>query len=115
LPKIVTRPTMESIQSVVQQIAERFRPRRVILFGSHAYGQPTDDSDVDLLVVLNDTPSAARSAAIISSEIDHPFPLDIVVFRAADWEEYLAEGAIFVRQVSEKGLVLYEESNSRVG
>lgn len=43
----------ESIQRVTQQIVERFLPRKVILFGSYAYGQSTADSDVDLLVVID--------------------------------------------------------------
>lgn len=42
--------TMDAILSVARQIAERFRPECIILFGSHAHGQATPDSDVDLLV-----------------------------------------------------------------
>ena len=39
----------EAIQRVVREIVEHFHPRKVILFGSHAYGVPIEDSDVDLL------------------------------------------------------------------
>jgi predicted nucleotidyltransferase len=46
-----TIATRRDITDVVAQIAERFRPQQVILFGSYAYGTPTPDSDVDLLVV----------------------------------------------------------------
>ncbi len=44
--------TLDQIQAFSQQIAEQFQPDRIILFGSYAYGQPTSDSDVDLLVIL---------------------------------------------------------------
>src|SRR4051794_41082775 len=41
-----------AIRRYVGRIVERFHPEKVILFGSHAYGRPTPDSDVDLLVVM---------------------------------------------------------------
>ncbi len=40
------------IRRFVRQVAERFQPEKIILFGSHAYGQPHEDSDVDILVVM---------------------------------------------------------------
>jgi predicted nucleotidyltransferase len=100
---------------VAGQIAERFHPQRVVLFGSYAYGHPTPDSDVDLLVLMEPGASTLQCAATISKEIDHPFPLDIVVLSPTDWEEYLKEGAVFPRQICEKGLVLYEMSVSNTG
>jgi len=42
----------DEIQAFVDQIVKRFRPSKVILFGSYAYGTPTEDSDVDLMVVM---------------------------------------------------------------
>ena len=106
MPSVPTKPNLRRIRAVAGQIVERFRPRRVVLFGSYACGQPTADSDVDLLVVLDADAPALGSAATISAAIDHPFPLDIVVLRSSDWEEYLREGAVFPTLVSEKGLVL---------
>ena len=44
--------TIEQIEDVGRRIAERFHPERIVLFGSYAEGQPTEDSDVDLLVVM---------------------------------------------------------------
>ena len=43
---------MKKIRDLTAQIAREFKPDRIILFGSHAYGQPGNDSDVDILVVL---------------------------------------------------------------
>jgi predicted nucleotidyltransferase len=80
----------------------------VVLFGSYAYGRPTSDSDVDLLVLMESGASTLKCAATISKEIDHPFPLDIVVMNPLDWNEYLTEGAAFSKEIHEKGVVLYE-------
>jgi predicted nucleotidyltransferase len=52
MEQLQTTVTLAGIQQVVRQIVDRFHPQQVILFGSHAYGQPTEDSDVDLLVML---------------------------------------------------------------
>jgi uncharacterized protein len=51
--------TRRQIRAYAEEIARQFRPRRIILFGSYAYGKPTRDSDVDLLVV---TPHKALGA-----------------------------------------------------
>jgi predicted nucleotidyltransferase len=50
--KIENIATLDDIREIVQQIVERFRPQKVILFGSYAQGKPTKDSDVDLLVIM---------------------------------------------------------------
>ena len=54
----------ETIQAVVDDIVREFTPLQVILFGSHAYGTPTEDSDVDLLVVMDIPKSEFRNKAI---------------------------------------------------
>ncbi|GEM_PF-3667861 len=56
----------DAIQAICDRIVGRFQPVRVILFGSHAYGTPTPDSDVDLLVILHFEGSALRKAAEVS-------------------------------------------------
>jgi predicted nucleotidyltransferase len=114
-PRILARPNLAQIRSVAQQIADQFHPQTIILFGSYAYGHPTADSDVDLLVVLDRPSATLHDAGTISQAIDHPFPVDLVVQGTADWDEWLREGALFAREVSEKGLVLYEAGDSRVG
>lgn len=43
--------TEEQIQEIVRRIVAGYAPDRIILFGSYAYGTPTEDSDVDLLVI----------------------------------------------------------------
>jgi len=103
------------LKRLVRQIVETFHPQKVILFGSRAYGAPTRDSDVDLLVIMHTRRRPLHVAAEISAAIDHPFPIDILVLRPADWDQYLAEGACFAVQVAEHGLTMYEADNARLG
>ncbi|MGI6206736.1 MAG: nucleotidyltransferase domain-containing protein [Anaerolineae bacterium] len=103
----------QDVERIVQQIVDAFRPQKVILFGSHAYGVPDAESDVDLLVVM-DTDDPLHTAGLISSAIDHPFPIDILVLRPRDLEQSLDESSVFARQVSTEGRVLYEASDDRV-
>lgn len=66
------------IQSLCDEIVEKFHPEKVILFGSYAYGTPTEDSDVDLFVLLD--PQGRLDAMVkISSSVRHGFPIEIVV------------------------------------
>lgn len=98
---------MRVIRRFARQVAERFHPDKIILFGSHAYGTPHADSDVDILVVMpcrNQLDQAAR----ISIDIDPPFPLDIIVRTPHNMEWRLAEGESFLREITSKGKVLYE-------
>src|SRR6266699_7261397 len=69
---------MRVIRRFARQVAERFQPDKIILFGSHAYGAPNADSDVDILVIMparNQRSKAGR----IRWEVPAPFPMDLIV------------------------------------
>lgn len=87
---------------VVQRIAQFFRPDKIILFGSHAYGHPTPDSDYDLLIVLDTEEDPLWAAARISAAVDHPAPLDIVVKLPSDWARSIEEGNLFETEILTK-------------
>jgi predicted nucleotidyltransferase len=102
------------IRCFARQVAERFEPDKIILFGSHAYGQPHADSDVDVLVVMpvrNEIDQAVR----IDRAIDPPLPLDLIVCTPRNLAWRLGEGDSFLREVVAKGKVLYEKADSPVG
>jgi predicted nucleotidyltransferase len=109
-----TTVTLPGVQKLVQQIVDRFHPQKVILFGSHAYGKPTEDSDVDLLVVMQTEENPLHTAARISASVDHPFPLDILVIRPSDLAAALQEQNIFETEVVNKGVILYEAEDPGV-
>jgi predicted nucleotidyltransferase len=101
------------IRAFAHQIAEHFRPQKIILFGSYAYGKPHIDSDVDILVVMpayDETNQAVR----IRRQTDHPFPLDLLVRTADDLRWRLRQGDWFMREVVGKGTVLYEKTDRRL-
>jgi predicted nucleotidyltransferase len=95
-------------------VAERFDPDRIILFGSHAYGTPHQDSDVDILVVM---PARNRhsQAVRIRWEVPAPFPMDLLVRTPQEMTRRLDEGDTFLTEIVSKGKVLYENGDARVG
>src|SRR5438034_1276073 len=100
------------LDQVVEQIVRQFDPDRVILFGSQAYGSPSADSDVDLLVVMDTREPLGRCAARVAAAVDHPFPLDLIVRTPRALAEAHRRGAIAQRapatEVLTRGVVLYE-------
>jgi predicted nucleotidyltransferase len=109
-----TTVTLLGVQKIIQQIVDRFHPQKVILFGSHAYGKPTADSDVDLLVVVQTDENPLHTAARTSASVDHPFPLDILVIKPPDLVVALQEKNIFETEVMNKGVILYEAEDPGV-
>lgn len=98
----------QQINGFVEQVAARFHPRRVILFGSYAYGVPTADSDVDLLVVMPHTGHPAEQAAEIRKTVRAGFPMDLIVRSPQEIRRRLKMGDFFIREIMERGHPLYE-------
>jgi len=102
----------EVIRDLVARIAERFRPRRIILFGSYAYGQPRPESDVDLLVVMDTTLRETQQALQIRQHVNPLFGVDLLVYSPAKLEQRIKLGDSFLQEVTEKGLVVYESPDA---
>lgn len=101
----------EQIRLLCDAIAREFRPDRIVLFGSHAYGNPRADSDVDLLVVMPYEGSPFRQAALILGHLVRTvgvLPLDLLVRTAEEVSERLRMGDRFMREVVERGKVMHE-------
>lgn len=98
------------IKEMAKFIKERFNPDKVVLFGSYAYGKPSYDSDVDLLVIMDTPLKFYKQSAIIRLAIDEKFgisfPMDIVVRNQNEIEKRLKEGDFFIKEILEKGIVL---------
>src|SRR5436189_6137258 len=69
---------MRLIRRFARKVAERFHPDKIILFGSHAYGTPHADSDVDILVVMP-ARNEIDQACLIDNVLDPPFAVDLLV------------------------------------
>lgn len=96
------------IRQICERIAERYYPEKIILFGSHAYGKPTPESDVDLLVVMKFEGSPLQQAIKISRELGLVTPLDLLVRTPAQVQERLRIEDPFMREILQRGKVLYE-------
>src|SRR5881296_3238814 len=102
------------IRRFAREVAERFRPDKIILFGSYAYGTPHADSDVDILVVMPARNELGQAMQIRLS-VDYQFPLDLLVRTPRNLAWRLAEGEWFLKEIMAKGKVLYEKDNPRMG
>jgi len=103
--------SQEKILSLSESIVREFRPECVILFGSYAYGTATEDSDVDLLVVLPFEGKAAHKALEIIRKVKPRIPLDLLVRTPEQVRERIANNDWFMREVFEKGRRLYESDH----
>jgi uncharacterized protein len=109
------RVPAEVISSLARQIAARFQPQRVILFGSYAYGKPCPESDVDLLVIMETPLREAEQALAIRQHLQPLFALDILVYTPQKMRQRLAWGDSFLSEIVERGKVLYESPDVGVG
>ena len=107
--------TPDQIQRVSDEIARRFRPERIILFGSYAYGTPTEDSDVDLLVILPLPDRGRGRASDIRLHLDVTFPLDLVVCDPEYLTRRVAQNDFFLREIVERGRALHAADHAAVG
>jgi predicted nucleotidyltransferase len=106
---------LHQITALSERIVREFQPDRIILFGSYAYGEPSDDSDVDLLVVLPFKGKAAYKAGEIRTRVRPDFPIDLIVRSPQQVQDRLAMDDWFMREIFEKGRTLYETHNNGVG
>jgi len=99
--------SQEQIQEYSDRIVAEFKPERIILFGSYAYGTPTPDSDVDLLLVMPFDGHPTRKALDILNQINPPFAIDLLVRSPEQMRQRLAWNDFFLREIVERGRVLY--------
>lgn len=106
----------KDIQSTCDDIAREFHPLKIVLFGSYAYGHPTEDSDADLLVVM-DIPEdqTRRQAVAIRQRIPRRFRMDLIVRTPRELAFRVAHNDWFYREILERGMVLYESADAGMG
>ena len=101
--------TSAQIKRYCDAIARAFHPEKIILFGSHAYGRPHRDSDVDVLVIMpNAKRHGRRPSLAIRRKIAAGFPVDILVKEPRDIAKRLLEGDSLLEEIVSRGRVMYE-------
>jgi len=100
---------------VVGKLRSEYEPLKIILFGSFAYGNPTKDSDIDLLILKNTDKRRADRFVEVKRIIYNPdlkIPIFPLVYTPEELEEWLKIGDDFVKEILRKGIVLYERASS---
>jgi len=103
---------MADILAISKAIYDEFQPEKIILFGSYAYGNPQDDSDIDLLVILPYKGNGLHKTWEILNKIQPKFAVDLLVRTPVEIDQRLAWNDFFLNEIIEKGKVLYESANS---
>lgn len=105
-------PLANTLPKAVKGIVAELKPEKIILFGSYAHGNPTPDSDVDLLIVMNTSLKRQVDRYILVSDLLDPrqFPLDIIAHTPAEIKRALSlKGNFFIREITANGKALYEK------
>ncbi|MBI3611131.1 MAG: nucleotidyltransferase domain-containing protein [Nitrospirae bacterium] len=98
------------IRRIVDRIGKEYRPERIILFGSYAYGEPDRDSDIDLLIIKStpDRPIDRRvKVRQIVSDPQRLIPFEPLVLTPKELKRRLDIGDQFIQEILNKGEVLY--------
>ena len=98
----------KEIQNITQQIIEKYKPEKIILFGSAARGEPNLDSDVDFLIIKKETPLyGADRIRELSRIIERNIPIDLLIYRPEEFQKRLQMGDPFLKSILKEGKVLY--------
>ncbi len=110
-PRYPLHKVADRLEPYLRLIVERFHPERIILFGSHAYGQPAADSDFDLLVIRRDIASEKASNLEIAGafwDVPGPRPAFTILSKTPERiAERLAVKSPFYEEIIGKGLEVY--------
>ena len=96
------------IRQLCTRIAREFTPEKIILFGSHAYGQPTPESDLDVMVVMQFEGDPLEQAVTMLNRLNMLKPIDLLVRTPEQIQQRLEMGDRFMRDIIERGKVMYE-------
>jgi predicted nucleotidyltransferase len=99
---------MNDIAEFSRRVAEEFDPEKIILFGSHAYGTPTKDSDVDILVIMPFEGRWLHKSVEILSRLDPEFAIDLITRRPDEVQQRYKNRDPLIREALDHGKVLYE-------
>jgi predicted nucleotidyltransferase len=98
------------LKDIVQRLNRSYRPDKIILYGSYAHGNPTLDSDIDLLIIKDTDKRPTDRFVEVKQIIYQPgrgIPISPLVYTPEEIEERLKMGDDFVVEILARGRVLY--------
>jgi uncharacterized protein len=110
--RVYRMASLELIREIASKIVEQFKPQRIILFGSFARGEETENSDIDLLVLIDTQERRGKRSAPILRFLAEQYeePIDVVVRSPQSLEDWKDVPDSFAQQILREGITLYEES-----
>ena len=102
---------LNKIDAFASEVAKKIHPEKIVLFGSYAQGQPTEDSDVDLLVVMEHKGKSSEQALAIRRAVRRSFPLDLIVRTPRETQARLKQCDVFITSALTEGRTLYERAD----
>lgn len=108
--KIQNPISINDINDKVSTIVKNYNPEKIILFGSYADGNPTPESDIDLLIIIKSDKSNWEVSIDISLLLNHSFPIDIIVKTPDEVKKRIKMGDFFLKNVLKSGKLLYERT-----
>ena len=106
--------TEQLIARLAEAIGKAYKPQKVILFGSYAYGEPTPDSDIDFLIIKETDEKMVDRFVTVKRLIfdpDQRTPVSPLVYTPTELQERLDMGDDFIQEIVNKGKVLYEQDS----
>jgi len=103
----------ETLAEIVEKLKSEYEPLRIILFGSYAYGNPVEDSDIDILILKNTNERRVDRFMRIKKLIYSPnrkVSVSPFIYTPEELEERLRIGDDFIKEIIQKGIVLYERT-----
>ena len=100
----------DTIKTVVKRLVEAYSPVGIYLFGSYAWGEPNEDSDIDLLIIVKESEEKPHRRAIKGLKLlrDLRIPKDLIVSTKKEFETYSSNESNFFYKIKEEGKKLYE-------
>lgn len=102
----------EMINEVKNRLIKTYNPEAIYLFGSHAWGTPNDDSDLDLLIVVerSEEKTYERSRPGQRALFGLGISKDLIVFTKEEFEKYTNDVTTLCYKISRDGELIYAKS-----
>jgi predicted nucleotidyltransferase len=98
------------LEQVTRTIVERFHPKRIVLFGSHARGGAGSDSDLDVFIEMQTSRRPPERAIEVSAAFGlRPWPLDVIVYTPEEVQRLRGVSGTLLSVIEKEGKVLYEQ------